>query len=394
MIPRNLRHLRLFLAVCDLGSLTQAAARSNVSQPAVTQALRKLEETAGGRLLDRSRQGIYPTARGRILRARAARAFGRLDRVLADLSPRLPLTASSAQLTAFVAVCDAENFTLAAQALALSQPTVHRAVAQIETEAQTRLFDRRPHGLVPTRAAQALAQAARLAFSELEQAEADLAELDGREAGQIVVGALPLARSVLLPAALAEFRRLRPTTPIRVIDGLYSDLLLGLRRGDIDIVIGALRDPLPIADVVQEPLFEDRLAVVARNGHPLAGRCGLTPGDLAGQHWVVPRTGTPSRTQFDAIFAPGGADLPGLIEAGSILLMRELLNRGDALGCISAAQAEAEIAKGLIQRLDLAVDWPGRPIGMTMRDGWMPTKGQSLLLDVVRRAAAERRRAD
>lgn len=390
MISRNLRHLRLFLAVCELGTLTRAAARGNVSQPAVTQALRKLEQTAGGRLFDRSRQGIYPTARGRILQARAARALGRLDRVLADLSPRLPLTASSAQLTAFVAVCDAENFTLAAQALALSQPTVHRAVAQIETEAQAPLFERRPHGLVPTRAAQALAQAARLAFSELEQAEAEIAELDGREAGQIVVGALPLARSVLLPAALAGFRALRPATPIRVIDGVYSDLLLGLRRGDIDIVVGALRDPLPIADVVQEPLFEDRLAIVARHGHPLAGRRGLAPRDLAGQHWVVPRTGTPSRTQFDAIFAPGGATLPGLIEAGSILLMRELLNRGDALGCISEAQAEAEIVKGLLLRLDVAVDWPGRPIGITLRDGWMPTPGQSLLLDLLRQAAAER----
>jgi len=389
MISRNLRHLRVFLAVCDLGSLTLASARSNVSQPAVTQALRKLETTAGGALFERSRQGMYPTERGRLLQARAKRAFGRLDAVLADLSPRLSLTASSAQLSAFIAVCDAENFTLAAQHLGLAQPTVHRAVTQIETEAQGPLFERRPHGLVPTRSAVALAQAARLAFSELEQAEADIAELDGREAGQIVVGALPLARSVLLPQALSEFRKARPTTPLRVIDGLYSDLLSGLRRGDIDLVVGALRDPVPISDVVQEPLFEDRLSVVARNGHPLEDRRGLAPGDLAGQEWVVPRKGTPSRIQFDAIFAPDGAEPPGLIETGSILFMREFLNRGDALGCISAAQAEAEIAKGLLLRLDVAVDWPGRPIGITVREGWVPTQAQGLLLDTLRRTARD-----
>lgn len=387
MISRNLRHLRVFLAVCELGSLTQASARGNVSQPAGTQALRKLEAAAGGALFERTRQGMYPTDRGRLLQARAGRAFGRLDAALADLSPRLPLTASSAQLSAFVAVCDAENFTLAARRLNLAQPTVHRAVTQIETEAQAPLFERRPHGLVPTRAAVALAQAARLAFSELEQAEAEIAALDGREVGQIVVGALPLARSVLLPQALSDFRRARPTTPIRVIDGLYSDLLSGLRRGDIDLVLGALRHPVPIGDVVQEALFEDRLAVVARNGHPLARRGGLAPADLSDQEWVVPRSGTPSRIQFDAIFAPGGRAPARLIETGSILFMREYLNRGDALGCISAAQAEAEIAKGLLLRLDVEVDWPGRPIGITLREGWVPTPAQALLLDTLRRTA-------
>ena len=218
--------------MCELGSLTLASERAHVSQPAVTQALGKLERQAGGTLFDRTRQGVFPTERGRVLGARVARAFRRLDPALADLSTRLPTTASAAQLSALIAVADAENFTLAARSLGLAQPTVHRAVTQLESEAGRALFERRPHGLVPTRPALALAQAARLAFSELEQAEADLAELDGREEGRITVGALPLARSVLLPAALSRFRAQRPRQKLRVVDGLYSELLTALRRGD------------------------------------------------------------------------------------------------------------------------------------------------------------------
>ncbi|WP_353476297.1 LysR family transcriptional regulator (plasmid) [Salipiger sp. H15] len=390
MISRNLRHLRVFLAVLDLRSLTLASARSHVSQPAVTQALGKLEDQAGGRLFERTGQGVFATERGEMLGARVTRAFSRLDPALAALSPRLCLTASSAQLSALIAVVDTENFTLAARNLGHAQPTVHRAITQLETEAGQKLFERRRNGLVPSRAAATLAQAARLAFAELEQAEADLAEIDGREVGQLVIGALPLARSVLLPQAVAEFRARRPYQPIRIVDGLYDDLLAGLRRGDIDLILGALRDPAPIGDVVQERLFDDRLAVLARRGHPLTEARGLTAEDLAGHAWVVPREGTPSRTHFDAFFAgrPGGGP-KSVIEAGSILFMRELLGRGDFLGCISEAQSVAEVANGLLQRIDVDVDWPSRPIGLTLRSDWMPTGAQKLLLERLRSAARE-----
>lgn len=56
--------------------------------------------------------------------------------------------------------------------------------------------------------------------------------------------------------------------------GPYDDLLGGLRRGEIDFILGALRDPAPIADVVQERLFDDRLMVLDGNRHPLVGRKG------------------------------------------------------------------------------------------------------------------------
>ncbi|WP_260348937.1 LysR substrate-binding domain-containing protein [Alloyangia mangrovi] len=105
-----------------------------------------------------------------------------------------------------------------------------------------------------------------------------------------------------LPQAVAEFRLLRPQQPILVVEGLYDDLLAGLRCGDVDLILGALRDPAPIGDVVQTALFNDKLAMLARPGHPLVGAGTLTAQELVGQNWVVPRQGTPSRAQFDAFF--------------------------------------------------------------------------------------------
>ncbi len=392
MLHRNLRHFRVFLAVADVRSLTLAADCCGVSQPAVTQSLNKLERDSGGAFFDRTRQGFFLTERGRVFEIRLRRAMNRLDTALIDVSPRLVLTATTAQLQALMAMTEAQNFTLAARALGLAQPTVHRAVTQLEREAARPLFERTSFGMVPTRACQDLAQAARLAMAEIAQAEAELAEFDGREVGEIVIGSLPLSRSVVLPEALARFRSARPKQKVTVIDGIYDALLGRLRRGEIDVLIGAMRDPLPIDDVIQEPLFADTLTVLARPGHALVGQ-GAVPLDVLVQHpWVVPRPGTPSREQFDALFEGRGISMPdSLMECGSILLMRELLRRSDLLGCISTNQAQAEVEAGLLARLDVEVSWAARDIGLTTRAGWVPTGAQALLLDLIRTAAADLR---
>lgn len=390
MISHNLRHFRVFLAVAELQSPTLASEKCLISQPAVTQSLGKLERAAGGPLFKRTRQGFFLTERGRIFEARIRRAMKRLDEALAEVSPRLTVTATAAQLRALIAMSESQNFTLAARTLGLAQPTVHRAISQIEQEAVRPLFERTSFGMVATRPCRELAQACRLAFSEFGQAEADLAEFDGREVGRIVLGSLPLSRSVVLPDALARFRAVRPRQLVTVLDGPYDDLLNGVRRGDVDVMIGALRDPLPIEDIEQEPLFFDHLAILARPGHPLAGETPVSIDTLARQAWAVPRSGVPARVQFDALFKGGNLPMPeSILECGSILLMRELLSRSDLLGCISARQAEAEVAKGLLVRLNIGFNWPGRPIGLTYRKGWVPTKAQELLLDLIRDSARE-----
>ncbi|WP_068299699.1 LysR family transcriptional regulator [Pararhodobacter sp. CCB-MM2] len=383
----SLRHLRVFLAVLDEGTVTAAARVCHVSQPAASQAMARLEAEAGMALIHHGREGAGPTEAGLAYGHRVRRALARLDTALAALAPRLVLTATRAQLMALIAVRDAENFTLAAKRLGLSQPSVHRAVTQLESEAGRPLFKRTGKRMQPARAAQALADAARLCFSELEQAAAELGDMAGREAGQIVIGAMPLSRSIVLPRALAEFRRQRPTLPLRIMDGPYEDLLLGLRRGEIDLLIGALRQPAPVPEVVEEALFTDDLVLVARPGHPLlSGR--PDPARLADYPWILPREDTPSRAHFEtALSRLGGAGLsrPATIECGSAVLMRELLLLSDHVGCISRLQAGAEIALGALIPLELALPDTTRAIGVTTRDDWLPTAAQAQFVEILRR---------
>lgn len=77
----NLRHLRAWVTVVDEGSVTAGARRLGVSQPALSQQLRALEEFFGSRLLERLRRGVQPTPLGRALLGDARGALAAADRL-------------------------------------------------------------------------------------------------------------------------------------------------------------------------------------------------------------------------------------------------------------------------------------------------------------------------
>ncbi|HEY3734868.1 MAG TPA: LysR family transcriptional regulator [Streptosporangiaceae bacterium] len=82
MADLELRHLRVVQAVADAGSLTKAAARLGVSQPALTAQLARIERMLGGRLFARGPRGAEPTALGRFI-------VGRAEALLADMDALL-----------------------------------------------------------------------------------------------------------------------------------------------------------------------------------------------------------------------------------------------------------------------------------------------------------------
>jgi DNA-binding transcriptional LysR family regulator len=86
----DLRLVRALVRVADTGSFTAAAARLAVSQPALSQQVRRLEAAVGTRLLERSSRGLTLTAAGmemvsagRALLAAADQALARVRRVAA-----------------------------------------------------------------------------------------------------------------------------------------------------------------------------------------------------------------------------------------------------------------------------------------------------------------------
>nr|WP_274709226.1 LysR family transcriptional regulator [Nitratireductor luteus] len=391
----NLRHLRAFAQVAATGSISAASGKVFLSQPAITQALAKLEEAIGTPLFLRKSTGMFLTEAGELLRARVDRALF----ILARAARRVVRSGRSksagfanfdhllttVQLRCFLALCETGNYSWSARNLGVSRPSVHRAINDLERISGIQLFTRSAQGFEPTHAGDALRQSALLAFAELKQGLEEVSMLLGRDTARIVLGSLPLARSFILPKAINDLSAIRPDVRIEARDGAYKDMLHALRYGEMDILIGALRDPLPVDDVVQEELFVDRLAIAARAGHPLAGKRRLGADTLAQFPWVTPSPNIPTRQHFDALFENAARPAPDrIVETSSLILIRGLLLGSDRLTIISRHQIAGELEEGVLTTLDFTLDGSDRPIGITTRRDWSPTATQSLFLDLLR----------
>lgn len=64
MLTLELRHLRMLCTIADTGSLTKAATQLGLTQPSLTGQLQRIEQACGGRLFERTRAGVVPTALG------------------------------------------------------------------------------------------------------------------------------------------------------------------------------------------------------------------------------------------------------------------------------------------------------------------------------------------
>lgn len=397
----NLRHLRAFCETARTRSVSAAAERVHLSQPAITQALMKLERDVCTTLFERKTAGMFLTQPGEIFLRRVQRALEFASngcRLAAQAGsrgrkPAVQLFAnliSSSQLAALVAVGEHGNFSLAARHSGVSQPSLHRMARDLERVANVTLFKKSAQGIELTPPAMILAQHARLMFAELAQGLEEIGNWRGLDNARISVGSLPLMRSHILPVVVHRLTQVQTGAEVHILDGPFDTLLHELRYGNIDLLVGALRPDLLVDDVFQRELFTDRLSVVARHGHPLAGKAKVTAKELAQCEWVVPRDGTPTRDHFNELFVKCGFGRPRrLVEASSLVFVRGLLSISDRLTIMSVQQLKHEIEQGVVEVLKFDLPGTDRPIGITCRRNWQPTATQQMFMDLLETAAAE-----
>ncbi|KEZ18357.1 Transcriptional regulator precursor [Sphingobium yanoikuyae] len=373
----NIRHLAAMAAVVELGSVSLAARAVNLTQPAVTQGIAKLEAQLGLPLFARQPGGM-------VALEPAERLKPRIDAALRLIGSN---RVTAAQVRAFVALARGGSYAAAAMATGVAEPSLHRAVGDLGLALGQRLVDRRGRGVMLTRAGMVLAQRLRLALAELRQGLEDLADLRGQEGGRILVGAMPLSRARLIPDAIARFRADFPLVDISVHEGSHAELVGPLRDGEIDMMVGALRDPAMALDLTQRPLFEDRPTILARRGHALAA--GWDADALRRYPWILPPEGTPLRQLWQAMFAALGGDLPAVpIECGSVMTIRQLLVGGEYLTLLSHDQLALELEAGLLIDIGPAPGAISRTIGLTTRADWRPTRLQQQFMTAIDQAAA------
>jgi LysR family transcriptional regulator of gallate degradation len=396
-----IKPLRAACAVAVAGSSVGAASALHVSQSSITRAVLALEAGLQQVVFYRSAQGMQPIpAMAAVLKLCVA-AFDHL--VITDVAKapkskvarwmrcRVALGMGARHVRVLLSLSATGSETLSAMQLGISQSAVHQTLAQLEHLCTQPLFVRSSQvGLRLTETGTGLLSGCKLFLSELQQADEMLAALAGQMQGRLVIGTLPFSTGALLPRALDRVLRSLPSVQVTVIDGTYDSLIQLLRQGEIDLMVGALRPELSVKGLVQETLFIDRLAVLARAAHPLTKRPKLSWRDLQTTQWIMPMAHTPAQAVLEQVLASGGLPMPAVeLRVNSALMMQALLLQSDRVAMMSPRQMQAEIAAGLLAELPLPMLHTERTIGLVRRAEVRASAPLASLIATCRQVASE-----
>jgi DNA-binding transcriptional LysR family regulator len=179
----------------------------------------------------------------------------------------------------------------AARALAMSQPAVSEAIANLEHVVRVRLLDRSPQGIAPTIYANAMLKRAMTVFDELKQVVRDIEFLSDPTTGHLSTGYTDMIASVF-PKIVQRFSEKFPRVVVQadLVQSPVTRSLPALRDHTFDLVLG--RSPPPVDDpllhdIHAEPLFEDPMVVVASMHGPWSKRRHVDLSELADEHWIL-----------------------------------------------------------------------------------------------------------
>lgn len=182
----------------------------------------------------------------------------------------------------FLAVVDSGNFSKAAARVHVTQPTLSAGIKGLEEELGVLLLLRDSRRVALTDEGQKFLPYARAAFRSLEEGRHALANHDVPTT--LRLGILNTAPVGPIARLIRGYRELHPGIVVELFDGTDTKLREVLATGDVEVVITTLR--ATDSGKSSTPLFEEKVVLATRMGHPLAAKKSVRLADLHGQPYI------------------------------------------------------------------------------------------------------------
>ena len=219
------------------------------------------------------------------------------------------------------------HFRKAAETLAIAQPALSRAIAQLESALHCDLLNRTRRGVEITPAGRLLLERIEPLLRGLAAIPAELTALSSGQVGHIRVAFTGLAMATVLPGILREFNQRFPGVRVELNESPTSAQLAALENGSL--ACGFFHPDAATPGLHTRLLLRERNGVLLPATHPLAKRAKFQLRDLAATPFVVfPRSHNPGF--YDRIlsaFARVGV-IPSIAE--------EVWPRANAIGLVRA----------------------------------------------------------
>lgn len=282
------------------------------------------------------------------------------------------------------------HFRKAAETLAIAQPALSRAIAQLETALDTDLLNRTRRGVEITPAGRLLLDRVEPLLRALAAIPEDLAALAGGQVGHVRVAFTGLAMATVLPKILREFHRQHPGIRLELTESPTSSQLAALQAGDIGC--GFFHPDAATPGLRTRLLLRERNGILLPASHPLARNqksAALRLRDLATTPFVLfPRAHNPGfYDRILAAFASAGIT-PRIAE--------EIWPRANGIGLVRAGLGATFMTPSEAQHLPPEVAFrsltgpaPESRLVLGWRQGETPDPALSAFLSVAGPGAEE-----
>lgn len=395
-----LRNIPAFMAVAEQKGVSRASEFLFKAPSALTRSIALLEETLGFTLFDRLPHGMLMNHFGEAVQERSRRILMELKIACEELGPICRPAKEEKHLSAFLlagrklqvfaSIAEHQSLSEAGKQLTLSRSGVSMSLSRMEEYLGIHLFERMAHGLIPNTAGEKLLIRAKRISAEIRHLKTELSALAGALKGTVIIGALPLCRTRILPKAISQLLITHPDIQVKTLESPYDELAKGLKSGDIDFIIGAVRGKAEQSEFQIEHLFMDQVSIFCRANHPLTQRNQIDLATLSNQQWILPRQDSPARQVLTKAFLQKGLTPPQpAIESGDLAILRYLLASTDLITAISPFQLFYEIKDQLVEALPIDLDNTQRSIGITSRKQSLPSPAVLEMMNEVKRVIRE-----
>lgn len=263
-------------------------------------------------------------------------------------------------LSWLVTLAEHQHMTDTAAILGVSQPTLSRALARVETELGARLFERVPNGLRPNPNGEFVVAGARAIVARYDQLLAELAGRLDPDTGVVRLAFLDSMATSLVPQLLRTFHEHAPGVRVLLSQEPGHDILDDLRAGAAEV---AVISPRPAGAFGWFPLQQDRLVLIVPPTHRLRRRRRVGLHELAEEELVTTPLGFGHRSLVDGLLADAGVAPPVSFESADLATIEGLVAAG-----LGVAVVPEQFA-GHAGTVGIALTTPAarRTVGLTWR---------------------------
>jgi DNA-binding transcriptional LysR family regulator len=267
-------------------------------------------------------------------------------------------------LHVLLAVVEWKSMAEAARHLAVSQPVVSRAIADLEHALGIRLFDRTPQGVEPTVYGRTLLVRGLAVFDELRGSVNDIKFLTDPTAGELRIGSTQGIAAGLLVVILDRLSSQRRLSFQVTISDVATLLHHDLRERNIDLFFGRMPD-VKDDDLNTEVLFEDPLFVVAGINSRWTRCRKLALKDLVDEAWAMPPPDLSGGALFRDAFRASGLAIPHVAVASyGTQLPSALVSTGRFLTMLPGSYLKFNAKRFGLKALPVKLPIPPVPAGV------------------------------